>query len=126
MLANGLRHVVIDGEAGIEQIQRRVMEKVTHLILIGPEPEGTKVTETIKEVADELVMYDHIGAYHQPGDESELNRYIEIPGVEILAFIRADEGPRGERYPGQERVELPLEFTGALRSEGSAPKNRDL
>ena len=31
MLANDFDYVVIDGEAGIEQIQRRVMEKVTHL-----------------------------------------------------------------------------------------------
>ncbi len=34
ILANSFDYVVIDGEAGIEQIQRRVMEKVTHLILV--------------------------------------------------------------------------------------------
>ena len=34
LLANDFDYVVIDGEAGIEQINRRVMEKVTHLVLI--------------------------------------------------------------------------------------------
>lgn len=34
ILSEEFDYVVIDGEAGIEQINRRVMEKVTHLILI--------------------------------------------------------------------------------------------
>ncbi len=59
LLANDFDYVVIDGEAGIEQINRRVMEKVTHLVLItDPSRKGTQVIETIKRVADELVMYD--------------------------------------------------------------------
>ena len=63
MLANDFDYVVIDGEAGIEQINRRVMEKVTHLVLItDPSRKGTQVIDTIKRVADELVMYDRCGA----------------------------------------------------------------
>ena len=34
MLSADFDYVVIDGEAGVEQINRRVMEKVTHLLLI--------------------------------------------------------------------------------------------
>ena len=34
MLADEFDYVVIDGEAGIEQINRRVMEKVTHLLCV--------------------------------------------------------------------------------------------
>ena len=57
LLANDFDYVVIDGEAGIEQINRRVMEKVTHLVLItDPSRKGTQVIDTIKRVADELVM----------------------------------------------------------------------
>ena len=33
-LADNFDYVVIDGEAGIEQVNRRVMEKFTHLILV--------------------------------------------------------------------------------------------
>ena len=50
---------MIDGEAGIEQINRRVMEKVTHLVLItDTSRKGTQVVQTIRKVADELVMYE--------------------------------------------------------------------
>ena len=34
MLAGQFDYVVIDGEAGIEQVNRRVMEQVTHLLLV--------------------------------------------------------------------------------------------
>lgn len=55
-------YVIIDGEAGIEQINRRVMEKVTHLVLVSDASrKGLAVTDTIKKVADELVMYDEYG-----------------------------------------------------------------
>ena len=58
ILSDEFDFVVIDGEAGIEQINRRVMEKVTHLLLItDASKKGTQVISTIKDVADELVMY---------------------------------------------------------------------
>ena len=108
MLANDFDYVVIDGEAGIEQIQRRVMEKVTHLILISDQSrKGTKVAETIKEVADELVMYDHIGAIINRVTNPELNQYIQIPGVEILAFIAADDTHAANDIQGKSVFELP-------------------
>ena len=62
LLANSFDYVVIDGEAGIEQIQRRVMEKVTHLMLVTDQSKkGAQVIGTIKKVADELIGYDRIG-----------------------------------------------------------------
>lgn len=63
ILSENFDYVVIDGEAGIEQINRRVMEKVTHLLLItDSSKKGTRVIQTIKSVADELVMYEKVGA----------------------------------------------------------------
>ena len=57
MLSDKFDYVVIDGEAGIEQINRRVMEKVTHLLLVtDASKKGCQVVQTIKKVADELVM----------------------------------------------------------------------
>ena len=100
MLAHDFDYVVIDGEAGIEQIQRRVMEKVSHLILISDQSrKGTHVAETIKQVADEMVMYDRIGAI--------INRYIEIPGVEILAYIESDEAQAANDIQGKSVFALP-------------------
>lgn len=69
--------MVIDGEAGIEQINRRVMEKVTHLVLItDPSRKGTQVIDTIKRVADELVMYDRCGAIVNRVTDPALIPYI--------------------------------------------------
>ncbi len=53
ILSENFDYVVIDGEAGIEQINRRVMEKVTHLLLItDASRKGTQVVQTIRRVAD--------------------------------------------------------------------------
>jgi len=108
MLANDFDYVVIDGEAGIEQIQRRVMEKVTHLLLISDQSrKGTNVTASIKTVADELVMYDRVGAIINRVTNPELNKFIEVPGVEILAFIPADSEQAENDIQGKSAFELP-------------------
>ena len=55
-------YVVIDGEAGVEQVNRRVMEKVTHLVLVSDQSKkGIQVTKTIQEVSDEAIDYESAG-----------------------------------------------------------------
>ena len=62
MLANDFDYVVIDGEAGIEQISRRVMEQVSHLVLVTDQSaKGVNVCREIKEAADDLITYERIG-----------------------------------------------------------------
>ncbi len=91
MLSHDFDYVVIDGEAGIEQINRRVMEKVTHLILVtDPSRKGTSVVETIRLVADELVMYEKCGAIINRVDDETLIPYIHIEGTEILEYVPSD------------------------------------
>lgn len=108
MLASDFDFVVIDGEAGIEQVQRRVMEKVTHLLLISDQSKkGTNVAESIRQVADELVMYDRVGAIINRVTNPELNAYISIPGVEIVAFIESDEQHAANDIQGKSVFDLP-------------------
>ena len=108
MLANDFDYVVVDGEAGIEQIQRRVMEKVTHLLLISDQSrKGPAVAETIRAVADELVMYDRVAAIINRVTNPELNQYIKIEGVEIVAFIETDEAHAAGDIQGKSVFELP-------------------
>lgn len=91
MLSNSFDYVVIDGEAGIEQIQRRVMDKVTHLLLITDQSKkGGQVITTIKSVADELISYEKLGVIINRVTNPELVDLISIPGVEILSAIPAD------------------------------------
>ena len=47
LLVNEFDYVVIDGEAGIEQINRRVMEKVTHLLCVSDQSrKGIQIIST--------------------------------------------------------------------------------
>lgn len=85
-------YVVIDGEAGIEQINRRVMEKVTHLILISDQSKkGREVVKTIKEVADNLVMYKEIGVVENRLSSEAMNLDLDFGGIKVLAKVPLDE-----------------------------------
>ena len=92
MLSDQFDYVVIDGEAGIEQINRRVMEKVTHLLLVtDASKKGCQVVKTIKDVADELVMYDKIGVIANRLPDSKVTELMDIGDMQLLAAIESDE-----------------------------------
>ncbi|MEG0036354.1 MAG: ArsA-related P-loop ATPase [Oscillospiraceae bacterium] len=92
LLSEEFDYVVIDGEAGIEQVNRRVMEKVTHMILVtDPSRKGTKVIQTIKKVADELVMYKKIGAIVNRFNDPALKELIDTGEIPILSYIPDDK-----------------------------------
>ena len=107
ILANSFDYVVIDGEAGIEQIQRRVMEKVTHLFLITDQSKkGGQVITTIKNVADELISYDKIGIIVNRMTNPELKELISVPGVDVLSYIPADSVFAANDIKGKSVLEL--------------------
>ncbi len=92
-LADQFDYVVIDGEAGVEQINRRVMEKVTHLILVtDPSKKGTQVIKTIKKVADELTMYQKIGVIVNRVTDPSIESEIDTGDIPVLAYIENDAG----------------------------------
>lgn len=92
ILSDEFDFVVIDGEAGIEQINRRVMEKVTHLLLItDASKKGTQVISTIKDVADELVMYKKIGAIVNRIPDQSVIEFIDTNGIPVLSYIETDK-----------------------------------
>ena len=108
MLANQFDYVVIDGEAGIEQINRRVMEKVTHLLLITDQSrKGYQVIGTIKRVADELVMYEKCGVIINRATRPELVTDPDIAGASVLAVIEADAQQSKNDVQGRSVFELP-------------------
>lgn len=91
LVADNFDYVVIDGEAGIEQINRRVMEKVTHLIMVSDaSKKGIGVIKTIKSVADELVMYEKAGVIINRLPDEAVKDYIDLGDLELLACIGQD------------------------------------
>jgi CO dehydrogenase maturation factor len=92
MISGNFDYVVIDGEAGIEQINRRVMEKVSHLILVtDASKKGCQVVQTIKKVADELVMYEKIGVVANRIPDSSVTELMDIGDLPLVAAIEADK-----------------------------------
>ena len=100
--------VVIDGEAGVEQINRRVMEKVTHLLLItDASKKGTQVISTIKSVADELVMYKKIGAVVNRIPDESVIPHINTNGIPVLSYIQNDTNLAIYDIEGKNITKLP-------------------
>ena len=55
------------------------------------------------------MMYDRIGAVINRATNPELNKYITIPGVEILAYIGQDEYHAANDIQGKTVFDLPPE-----------------
>ena len=123
MLVDDFDYVVIDGEAGIEQINRRVLEKVTHLICVSDQSrKGLKIIETIKDVASELVMYDEIGLVVNRAPMPERITEKEIGGVPVVSVIPQDNAMTENDIEGRSVFELP-EDTGILEGVRCALEN---
>ncbi len=108
LLSADFDFVVIDGEAGVEQINRRVMEKVTHLLLItDASKKGTQVISTIKSVADELVMYKKIGAIVNRIPDESIIPHINTNGIPVLSYIENDTNLAIFDIEGKNIIKLP-------------------
>lgn len=91
ILSENFDYVVIDGEAGIEQVNRRVMEKVTDLLLVtDSSKKGLQVVSTILRVADELVMYEKAGIIVNRLPSEDMKAYIDTGSIPVLSYIPSD------------------------------------
>lgn len=110
LVSDRFDYVVIDGEAGIEQINRRVMEKVTHLFLVtDSSKKGMQVVATIKKVADELVMYEKVGMIANRLPSLQVKPYIETGDIPCLAYILSDGALAEFDLKGENVFYLPQE-----------------
>ena len=108
MVSGEFDYVVIDGEAGIEQVNRRVMENVTHLILVtDPSKKGTQVIQSIKKVVDELVMYKKVGAVINRLNDPEVAKFVDTGEIPVLAQIPDDPQLALCDVQGKSVMELP-------------------
>lgn len=101
-------YVIIDGEAGIEQVNRRVMEKVTHLVLVAdPSAKALHVAQTIQHVARQVVDYRKSGLVinrYRDGREKEVVRIPE--GFQLLGWIPEDDMIRTFDIQGRSILDL--------------------
>lgn len=110
LITKDFDYVVIDGEAGIEQINRRVMEKVTHLILVtDASRRGIQVVDTIKKVADGLVMYDEYGVIVNRLPAAVNEEQLGIERGKLLAVIPDDPAQSKNDMLGDSIFTLPAD-----------------
>jgi CO dehydrogenase maturation factor len=113
-------YVIIDGEAGIEQINRRVMEKVTHLVVVSDQSKkAIEVAKTIYEVSKSAIGFERSGLLlnkirdRQEADQI-LKRAAEIP---FLEWIPESENIREYDLEGRSILEMEESVTiQAVRS----------
>ena len=120
--------VVIDGEAGIEQINRRVMKNVDHLVLVSDtSAKGVNVAKIIQKVArdNQAVNYKSTGLLlNRIRDEGEVEMIMNRLDLELLGWIPEDELVREYDLEGRPYLEFPNEsltsaaVQGILRSIG--------
>jgi CO dehydrogenase maturation factor len=108
-VARNFDYVVIDGEAGIEQVNRRVLATVTHLLLVSDaSAKGLKVIETIGTVAGVAVHYEKAGLIlNRIRGEGEKNRLSLPPAIPLLGWVPEDDGIRNADIAGQNLMEIP-------------------
>lgn len=108
LLAGDFDYVVIDGEAGIEQINRRVLERVTHLLLVSDaSKKGLQVIRTVRRVAQELVMYEKCGAVINRVPEGVTRDEIDTGEIPVLAVIGEDSAQTEFDILGKTVFDLP-------------------
>lgn len=107
-LAADFDYVVIDGEAGIEQINRRVLTAVSHLILVSDTSlKGITVCSTLQRVAAAIVSPRVDGLilnrYH-PSDAAFLPPLPD--NLELMGTVEASERVRRFDVTGRSLLQL--------------------
>ena len=107
-LAENFDTVVIDGEAGIEQVNRRVMERVTHLLAVSDaSARGINVAKAVRAVANSAVRYQRTGLILNRIRPDEDLRDLAIPdGLPCLGCVPEDETVRDADIHGRSLLDL--------------------
>jgi CO dehydrogenase maturation factor len=110
-LAKSFEVVLIDGEAGIEQINRRVMKRVDSLVLVSDtSAKGVNVASQInKLVVDKrAVECDRIGlVINRAKDKGEVEKIASAISIDLMGWIPEDDMVRKYDFNGIPVTALP-------------------
>lgn len=118
-LAKNFDVVLIDGEAGVEQINRRVMKTVDHLIMISDtSAKGVNVASTIKHLAQDnkAVDYKSMGMIlNRARGESEVSNIKKNLPIQLLGWLPEDDLIREFDFQGRSFLDFP-DSAGACKT----------
>jgi CO dehydrogenase maturation factor len=101
--------VLIDAEAGIEQVNRKVMGSVDYVLLVSDtSAKAVRVAETIKGVADKMVAGEGAALLvNRFRDESEVERVRSETSLDVIGSIPEDDTVRTFDAGGTSFFDLP-------------------
>ena len=101
-LSRNFDYVIIDGEAGIEQVNRRVLESVTHLVLVSDgSKKGLNVARSIAEVAGKAIKYDKMGLLINRVRADDFESTNHKNSLELYGSLPEDEQVRQADIKGE-------------------------
>lgn len=100
---------LIDAEAGIEQVNRKVMGAVDYVLLVSDtSAKAVRVAETIKEVADRMVGGEGAGLLvNRARDEGEAAAASKDTPLDVLGWVPEDDTVRSFDASQKSFFELP-------------------
>ena len=105
-------HIVIDNEAGMEHMSRRITTSIDHLFIVSnPTPRGLLAADRIKELVKELKL--SVGTMQliinqaRNGIPKEVEKRIEEIGLPLAGVIQDDDLLREYDGVGRPLIELP-------------------
>ncbi|HPC02433.1 MAG TPA: AAA family ATPase [Syntrophales bacterium] len=114
--------VLIDGEAGIEQVNRRVMKEVDDLVLVSdPSAKGVRVAEALWNLVREqnAVACSRAGlVLNRVRDGEEAKGVMERTSLELFGWIPEDERLRRQDVEGKSFLDLPDDFPAGAAVAG--------
>lgn len=124
-LAERFDSTVIDAEAGIEQINRKVMSPVDFVLLVADtSAKAVKVAETIRDVAHQMIGGEGAGlVVNRARDAAEVEPIRSETTLELLGWVPEDDTVRSFDGRGESFLQLPEcpareAITGALKAAG--------
>jgi CO dehydrogenase maturation factor len=116
-LSRNFDTIVIDGEAGVEQINRQVMRRVDTLIIVSDATSrGIQTAALLKKMVqdDQVIRCEKIGLVFNrvQGNEELLKQAAQEIGLDVLGYIPQDESIAYHDLVGKSILELPATSPG--------------
>ncbi|WKY47526.1 AAA family ATPase [Eubacteriaceae bacterium ES3] len=113
-LAGDYDFVIIDGEAGPEQINRRVMESIDMLLVVADMSKRSLETaagiiEVARDQEDGIKVAEAGLVLNRVKDDQAANAFIKKTGLEIFATLPEDQLVNSFDREGKSLLELPID-----------------
>ncbi len=113
-LSQNFDTILIDGEAGLEQINRQVVRRLDTLIIVSDATSrGLQTARLVKQMVeeDEVIKCGQLGLVlnRVSGNEEMLQRFAEEVGVPVFGYIPQDEYVAYHDLVGKPLTDLPAD-----------------